>query len=99
MAASHPERVWRPEHPHATSSLPSGHTAAAFVLHGTLADLLDRHGARGARLFGPVLRYVLPGAIAFSRVYRGQHHISDAVAGAMLGRWSAAVVRRERISS
>jgi membrane-associated phospholipid phosphatase len=91
--------VWRPEQPHATSSFPSGHTAAAFALHGTLADLLDRHGARGARLLGPLLRYGIPGAIAFSRVYRGQHHISDTVAGAVLGRWSVAVVRRELISS
>ena len=94
-----PERVWRPEQPHATSSFPSGHTAAAFALHGTLADLLDRHGARGARLLGPLLRYGIPGAIAFSRVYRGQHHISDTVAGIVLGRWSAVVVRRELISS
>lgn len=76
-----PERVWRPEQPHATSSFPSGHTAAAFALHGTLADLLDRHGARGARLLGPLLRYGIPTAIAFSRIYRGQHHISDTVAG------------------
>ncbi|WES65850.1 phosphatase PAP2 family protein [Microbacter sp. GSS18] len=92
-----PQGVWRPEQPHATSSFPSGHTAAAFALHGTLADLLDRHGARGARFLGPLLRYGMPGAIAFSRVYRGQHHISDTVAGAMLGRWSATVVRRELI--
>lgn len=94
-----PESVWRPEQPHATSSFPSGHTAAAFALHGALADLLDRHGAPGARLIGPLLRYGIPGAIAFSRVYRGQHHISDVVAGAALGRWSAALVRRELISS
>lgn len=93
-----PEGVWRPEAPHATSSFPSGHTAAAFALHGTLADLLDHHGARGARLLGPVLRYAIPAAIAFSRIYRGQHHISDTVAGAILGRWSAAVVRRRLIS-
>ena len=93
-----PAGVWRPEQPHATSSFPSGHTAAAFALHGTLADLLDHRGARGAGLFGPLLRYGIPGAIAFSRVYRGQHHISDTVAGLILGRWSAAVVRRELIS-
>jgi membrane-associated phospholipid phosphatase len=93
-----PEGVWRPEPPHATSSFPSGHTAAAFALHGTLADLLDRHGVPGVRLLGPLLRYGIPGAIAFSRVYRGQHHISDTVAGAMLGRWTAAVVRQELIS-
>lgn len=94
-----PQAVWRPELPHATSSFPSGHTAAAFALHGTLADLLEQHGARGARFFGPVLRYGIPAAIAFSRVYRGQHHISDTVAGAALGRWSAAVVRRQLISA
>jgi membrane-associated phospholipid phosphatase len=93
-----PQRVWRPEKPHATSSFPSGHTAAAFALHGTLADLLDSRGVRGARLLGPLLRYGIPGAIAFSRVYRGQHHISDIVAGVALGRWSAAVVRRGLIS-
>ena len=94
-----PDGVWRPEQPHATSSFPSGHTAAAFALHGTLADLLDRHGAGGAQLLGPLLRYGIPGAIAFSRIYRGQHHISDTVAGAILGQWSATVVRRELISS
>ncbi|GAA5202649.1 phosphatase PAP2 family protein [Microbacterium jejuense] len=94
-----PEGVWRPEQPHATSSFPSGHTAAAFALHGTLADLLDHHGARGARILGPLLRYGIPGAIAFSRVYRGQHHISDTVAGAVLGPWSTTVVRRELIPS
>ncbi|WP_461474144.1 phosphatase PAP2 family protein [Microbacterium sp. HJ5] len=92
-----PTGVWRPEQPHATSSFPSGHTAAAFALHGTLANLLDHHGTRGSRFLGPLLRYGIPAAIAFSRVYRGQHHISDIVAGAMLGRWSAAVVERELV--
>jgi membrane-associated phospholipid phosphatase len=90
-----PRGVWRPERPHATSSFPSGHTAAAVAIHTTLADLLDRHGVRGTRVLGYVLRYGIPGAIALSRIYRGQHHISDTVAGVVLGRWSAAVVRRE----
>ncbi|WP_438853357.1 phosphatase PAP2 family protein [Agromyces sp. M3QZ16-3] len=90
-----PQGVWRPEPPHATSSFPSGHTAASVALHTTLADLMDRHEARGARALGPVLRYGIPGAVAFSRIHRGQHHITDTVAGLLLGRWSAAVVRRE----
>jgi membrane-associated phospholipid phosphatase len=94
-----PQGVWRPEQPHATSSFPSGHTAAAVALHTTLADLLDRHGIRGARVLGPLLRYAIPGGIAFSRIYRGQHHISDTVAGVALGRWSAGVVRRELLGS
>ncbi|MGR0318539.1 phosphatase PAP2 family protein [Agromyces sp. ZXT2-3] len=89
-----PQGVWRPEPPHATASFPSGHTAASVALHTTLADLLDRHGARRARALGPVLRYAIPAAVAFSRIHRGQHHISDTVAGALLGRWSAGVVRR-----
>lgn len=93
-----PRGVWRPEQPHATSSFPSGHTAAAVAIHTTLADLLDRHGVRGARFLGPLLRYGIPGGIAFSRIYRGQHHISDTVAGVVLGRWSAGVVRRELLS-
>ncbi|WP_353815090.1 phosphatase PAP2 family protein [Agromyces sp. SYSU T00266] len=90
-----PLGVWRPEPPHATSSFPSGHTAASVALHTTLADLLDRRGVRGARVLGPVLRYAIPAGIAFSRIHRGQHHITDTVAGALLGRWSAGVVRRE----
>lgn len=94
-----PEGVWRPEQPHATSSFPSGHTAAAVALHTTLADLLERHGGRGHRVLGSLLRYGIPGGIALSRIYRGQHHISDTVAGVVLGRWSAAVVRRELLSS
>ena len=93
-----PHRVWRPETPHGTASFPSGHTAAAFALHGTLADLLDRHRG-GVGILGPVLRYGIPSAIAFSRIYRGQHHISDVVAGALLGRWTAALVRRELVAS
>lgn len=94
-----PEHVWRPDRPHGTSSFPSGHTAAAFALHGTLADLVDRYCVRGAPFLGPLVRYGIPAAIAFSRVYRGQHHISDVVAGAVLGCWSASVVRRELIRS
>ncbi|MEI5584406.1 MULTISPECIES: phosphatase PAP2 family protein [unclassified Agromyces] len=93
-----PRGVWRPERPHATSSFPSGHTAAAVALHSTLADLLDRHGVRGGRVLGHLLRYGIPGGIAFSRIYRGQHHVSDTVAGVVLGRWSADVVRRELLS-
>ncbi|MFE5409342.1 phosphatase PAP2 family protein [Microbacterium sp. NPDC056569] len=68
-------------------------------IDGARFDYPDHRGARGARLLRPLLRYGIPGAIAFSRVFRGQHHISDTVAGALLGRWSTAVVRRELISS
>jgi membrane-associated phospholipid phosphatase len=93
-----PREVWMPERPHATTSFPSGHTAAAVAIHTTLADLLDRHAAGRGRVLGYLLRYVIPCGIAFSRIYRGQHHISDTVAGVVLGRWSAGVVRRELLT-
>ncbi len=93
-----PLGVWRPEQPHATSSFPSGHTAAAVALHTTLADVVDRHAPGSPRALGALLRYVVPGAIAISRIYRGQHHITDTIAGIALGRWSADVVRRNLLS-
>jgi hypothetical protein len=56
-----PARVWRPEQPHATWSFPSGHTAAAFALHGTLADLLDDRGVPGTRFFARSCGTAFPG--------------------------------------
>lgn len=69
--------------PHAppTSSFPSGHTAAAVALYAAVALVLYRHGAPW-----PVwLLLAVPCAVGFSRLYRGMHHPSDVLAGALLG--------------
>ena len=69
--------------PHAppTSSFPSGHTAAAVALYTAVALVLCRRGAPW-----PVwLLLAVPCAVGFSRLYRGMHHPSDVVAGAVLG--------------
>jgi undecaprenyl-diphosphatase len=69
--------------PHAppTSSFPSGHVAAAVALYTAVALVLRRHGAPW-----PVwLLLAVPAAVAFSRLYRGMHHPSDVLAGALLG--------------
>lgn len=69
-----------------TSSFPSGHTGAAVALYGCLAVLIWRVSSRGvgARLLVAVC-CVVPVVVAVSRVYRGMHHVSDVVFGAVGG--------------
>ncbi|WP_344671827.1 phosphatase PAP2 family protein [Catenulispora yoronensis] len=69
------------DHAPPTSSFPSGHTAAAVALYAAVALVLWRHGAAW-----PVwLLLLMPCAVGFSRLYRGMHHPSDVLAGALLG--------------
>lgn len=82
----------RPDVPHLdaappTSSFPSGHTGAAVALYGCIAILLWRSSQRR----GPWVRAavvaccVVPVVVAVSRVYRGMHHVSDVLFGAIGG--------------
>jgi undecaprenyl-diphosphatase len=69
----------------ATSSFPSGHVAATVALYGSLAlivTLRDRRPAAAALWVWAVFATV---AVAFARVYRGAHHVSDVIGGAALG--------------
>ncbi len=69
-----------------TSSFPSGHTAAAVALWFGLALILAyhyRHVLARAIFYGLAISMVV--AVAASRMYRGMHHLSDVVAGAILG--------------
>jgi membrane-associated phospholipid phosphatase len=69
-----------------TSSFPSGHVAASLVMWTSIALLVrvvtTNRFAR-AVAWGPGV--VLPALIAFARVYRGTHHPTDVLAGAILG--------------
>lgn len=69
-----------------TSSFPSGHTAAAVALYGCIAVIVFRE-MRNRTLAGLVIGVccVVPAVVAFSRVYRGMHHVSDVVFGALGG--------------
>lgn len=69
-----------------TSSFPSGHTAAMVALYGGLAVLINaRLRSRIVGLVSWIVALLATAAIGLARVYRGMHHPSDVVAGALLG--------------
>jgi undecaprenyl-diphosphatase len=69
-----------------TSSFPSGHVAAAIVLYIGLAMLVSSHTHRMAvRIPVWIVVAILPIWVGLSRVYRGMHHPSDAIASIVLG--------------
>jgi membrane-associated phospholipid phosphatase len=75
-----------------TDSFPSGHTAAAVALYGSLAIIvwsLTREPAWRALFFA--LAVLAPIIVATSRVYRGMHYPTDAICGALLGAGCIAV--------
>lgn len=90
----------RPHVPHlegspVDSSFPSGHTAAAAA-YGAIA-LVTVWRARPARkrviaaiAFG--LIGLVVASVALARMYRGMHHLTDVIAGALLGAASVAAV-------
>jgi undecaprenyl-diphosphatase len=69
-----------------TFSFPSGHVAATVVLYGALAVILLALARalwlRAVLVLAPVL---IVSSVAFARVYRGMHYLSDVVAGLLLG--------------
>jgi membrane-associated phospholipid phosphatase len=65
-----------------STALPSGHTAAAFALATSLADVVDSPIA-------DVTLYGLAAGTAFARMGERKHWFSDVVAGAIVGTVSA----------
>ncbi len=77
-----------------TSSFPSGHTGAATALClGLALVLVDRVERRGLRVLVVAVLALVPLAVSFSRLYRGMHHPSDVVFGALNGVVAVGVVR------
>jgi undecaprenyl-diphosphatase len=81
-----------------TFSWPSGHAAATLVLYGGIALLvMMATPKRLPRLVAWIVAVALTLAVALSRVYRGEHHPTDTVAGVVLGvgaLWAAVLVIR-----
>lgn len=59
-----------------TWSFPSGHSAAAFAGAWLLNGKFPRFG---------ILRYMVAGLVAFSRMYLGDHYPGDVASGSLLG--------------
>ncbi len=67
------------------SSFPSGHVAAA-VVYGAVAIVVARHVRRTwPTVVALLVTVAVSVAVAWSRMYRGMHHLSDVVAGIALG--------------
>ncbi len=66
-----------------TSSFPSGHTAAAVCLYGTLAALVLAATRAWWRRIVVVVAVLLVVAVALARLYRGAHYPTD-VTGSLL---------------
>jgi undecaprenyl-diphosphatase len=81
----------RPPIPHLdpippTGSFPSGHSAAAVAFYGAIAIIVCWHTRhRLARFIAIAAAFVLPVVVGTSRLYRGMHHVSDVVVGAVIG--------------
>jgi len=81
----------RPDVPHLdaappTSSFPSGHVFATFVLWNTIAVLAVRQEwSSPVRIVARLLAVAMPIAVGLSRISRGMHHPTDVVASFVLG--------------
>jgi undecaprenyl-diphosphatase len=69
-----------------TSSFPSGHIAATLALWcGTALIVNGTVRNRVVRIVVWVLAILVSLTVAFARTYRGMHHVTDVVVGALLG--------------
>ena len=68
------------------ASFPSGHTAAALALYGGLLLVLASWARRtSVTVAACAFLVAIPLFVAWSRMYRGMHHLTDSVAGLLLG--------------
>jgi undecaprenyl-diphosphatase len=66
-----------------TSSFPSGHIAATLCLWAAIALLVQPRVRAWWRWIPVTLAVLMPAGVALSRLYRGMHHLTDAL-GALL---------------
>ena len=77
--------VERLDHAPPTSSFPSGHCGASVALYLTLALMAQRIERNWLRVTVTVVLMILPTLVAFARLYRGMHHVSDVIMGVANG--------------
>jgi membrane-associated phospholipid phosphatase len=80
----------RPTVPHLdpappTSSYPSGHMGAATALYLTFAMMAQRIEQAWLRRLVTCICIIVPFLVGYARLYRGMHHLSDVLVGALNG--------------
>lgn len=80
----------RPTVPHLdpappTSSYPSGHMGAATALYLTFAMMAQRIEQTWLRRLVTSICIIVPFLVGYGRLYRGMHHLSDILIGAVNG--------------
>jgi membrane-associated phospholipid phosphatase len=68
-----------------TSSYPSGHVGAATALYLSFAMLAQRVERPWLRRLVTIVCLLIPVLVAWARLYRGMHHLSDILVGAANG--------------
>jgi undecaprenyl-diphosphatase len=86
----------RPDVPHLdpappTSSYPSGHVGASVALYSSLAIMATTIERAWLRRTVIGVCSVIPVLVTYARMYRGMHHLSDVVVGAINGLVCAAL--------
>jgi len=86
----------RPDVPHLdpappTSSYPSGHVGASVALFASLAIMATTIERTWVRRTVIAVCSLIPFLVAYARLYRGMHHLSDVIIGAINGLICAAL--------
>lgn len=68
-----------------TSSFPSGHVGASTAFYLTLALLSRRIANPTLRWLATALCLLVPVLVAYARLYRGMHHLTDVLVGILNG--------------
>jgi len=68
-----------------TSGFPSGHTGASTAFYVTAVLVVQRISNPVLRVAVTVLCLAVPVLVAYARLYRGMHHVSDVVVGGLNG--------------
>jgi membrane-associated phospholipid phosphatase len=79
---------------YATSSFPSGHTASAVTLYGSIALLIALHRRKPVRYALLAVVALTTVVVAVCRMYCGFHFLTDSIAGALAGAFWLNVVYR-----
>ncbi len=68
-----------------TSSYPSGHVGASTALYLTFAFMAQRIESAWLRRLVTALCILVPILVSYARLYRGMHHLTDVLVGAVNG--------------